>query len=196
MTNFSWSNFWWSMIMDYLLFVVIFRVVAISRSQCSLHHSVRLFHVICCFIGMSLQPEMEMVARGLEKHLKVDQRESLMNSLLQVCGDETRRSVAEALGLVCLVYYSPSLSRRSGICCSLLLCFYWVTFQSEVASPVNFACSCAFWKNFALQLCKIDLNRQCGEDRILSSVLYTVLLPFLFVLFKLKSHNRSLLNVS
>lgn len=45
-------------------------------------------------------PEMEMVARGLEKHLKVDQRESLMNSLLQVCGDETRRSVAEALGLM------------------------------------------------------------------------------------------------
>lgn len=45
-------------------------------------------------------PEMEMVARGLEKHLKVDQREFLMNSLLHVCGDETRRSVAEALGLM------------------------------------------------------------------------------------------------
>ncbi|MCD7447170.1 hypothetical protein HAX54_025516 [Datura stramonium] len=44
-------------------------------------------------------PEMEMVARGLEKHLKVDQREFLMNSLLRVCGDGTRRSVAEALGL-------------------------------------------------------------------------------------------------
>lgn len=76
------------------------------------------------FIGMSLQPEMEMVARGLEKHLKVDQREFLMNSLLHVCGDETKRSVAEALGLVCLVYYSPSLSSRSRICCSMLLCFY------------------------------------------------------------------------
>lgn len=47
-------------------------------------------------------PEMEMVARGLEKHLKVDQREFLMNSLLHVCGDETRRSVAEALGLMYL----------------------------------------------------------------------------------------------
>ncbi|XP_055814053.1 uncharacterized protein LOC129883403 isoform X2 [Solanum dulcamara] len=47
-------------------------------------------------------PEMEMVARGLEKHLKVDQREFLMNSLLDVCGDETRRSVAEALGLIYL----------------------------------------------------------------------------------------------
>ncbi|MCD9643708.1 hypothetical protein HAX54_031365 [Datura stramonium] len=45
-------------------------------------------------------PEMEMVARGLEKHLKVDQREFLMNSLLRVCGDGTRRSVAEALGLI------------------------------------------------------------------------------------------------
>ncbi|XP_059293854.1 uncharacterized protein LOC132046735 isoform X1 [Lycium ferocissimum] len=47
-------------------------------------------------------PEMEMVARGLEKHLKVDQREFLMNSLLRVCGDGTRRSVAEALGLMYL----------------------------------------------------------------------------------------------
>lgn len=47
-------------------------------------------------------PEMEMVARGLEKHLKVDQREFLMNSLLHVCGDDTRRSVAEALGLMYL----------------------------------------------------------------------------------------------
>ncbi|KAK4356757.1 hypothetical protein RND71_022367 [Anisodus tanguticus] len=44
-------------------------------------------------------PEMEMVARGLEKHLKVDQREFLMNNLLRVCGDGARRSVAEALGL-------------------------------------------------------------------------------------------------
>ncbi|KAF3673509.1 putative CMP-sialic acid transporter 2-like [Capsicum annuum] len=47
-------------------------------------------------------PEMEMVARGLEKHLKLDQREFLMNTLLRVCGDETRRSVAEALGLMYL----------------------------------------------------------------------------------------------
>ncbi|OIT38809.1 hypothetical protein A4A49_32076 [Nicotiana attenuata] len=45
-------------------------------------------------------PEMEMVARGLEKHLKVDQREFLMNTLLRVCGDQSRRSVAEALGLM------------------------------------------------------------------------------------------------
>lgn len=41
-----------------------------------------------------------MVARGLEKHLKVDQREFLMNMYVKVCGEETHRSVAEALGLV------------------------------------------------------------------------------------------------
>ncbi|WMV48603.1 hypothetical protein MTR67_041988 [Solanum verrucosum] len=81
---------------------------------------------------MSLQPEMEMVARGLEKHLKVDQREFLMNSLLHVCGDETRRSVAEALGLWRLLSISPVL-----VLCERI---------------------------FALQLCKVDLNRQCGGD--------------------------------
>ncbi|PHU08958.1 hypothetical protein BC332_20818 [Capsicum chinense] len=43
---------------------------------------------------------MNMVARGLKKHLKLDQWEFLMNSLPRVCGDDTRRSVAEALGLV------------------------------------------------------------------------------------------------
>ncbi|KAK1380573.1 hypothetical protein POM88_027317 [Heracleum sosnowskyi] len=44
-------------------------------------------------------PEMEMVARGLEKHLKLEQREHLMNLYVEVCGEETHRSVAEALGL-------------------------------------------------------------------------------------------------
>lgn len=44
-------------------------------------------------------PEMEMVARGLEKHLKLEQREYLMNLYVEVCGEETHRSVAEALGL-------------------------------------------------------------------------------------------------
>lgn len=47
-----------------------------------------------------LQPEMEMVARGLEKHLKVEQREYLLNMLITVCGEESRRSATEALGLV------------------------------------------------------------------------------------------------
>lgn len=47
-----------------------------------------------------LQPEMEMVARGLEKHLKVEQREYLLNMLVSVCGEESCRSATEALGLV------------------------------------------------------------------------------------------------
>ncbi|KAF7133327.1 hypothetical protein RHSIM_Rhsim09G0030700 [Rhododendron simsii] len=45
-------------------------------------------------------PEMEMVARGLEKHLKVQQREFLMDTLVGVCGKGSHRSMAEALGLV------------------------------------------------------------------------------------------------
>ncbi|RVW92281.1 hypothetical protein CK203_032520 [Vitis vinifera] len=44
-------------------------------------------------------PEMEMVARGLEKQLKYEQREFLMNMLLAGCGEECHRSAAEALGL-------------------------------------------------------------------------------------------------
>ncbi|KAL5851130.1 hypothetical protein ACOSQ3_006248 [Xanthoceras sorbifolium] len=45
-------------------------------------------------------PEMEMVARGLEKLLKVEQREFLMNMLVGVCSEESHRSAAEALGLI------------------------------------------------------------------------------------------------
>ncbi|GMP78366.1 hypothetical protein CsSME_00034309 [Camellia sinensis var. sinensis] len=45
-------------------------------------------------------PEMEMVARGLEKHLKVEQRKFLMDTLVEVCGKGSHRSMAEALGLV------------------------------------------------------------------------------------------------
>ncbi|GLT89343.1 hypothetical protein SLE2022_073280 [Rubroshorea leprosula] len=45
-------------------------------------------------------PEMEMVARGLEKVLKVEQRELLMGMLVGACGEENRKSAAEALGLV------------------------------------------------------------------------------------------------
>ena len=48
-----------------------------------------------------LQPEMEMVARGLEKQLRYEQREFLMNMVLAVSGEEDcHRSAAEALGLV------------------------------------------------------------------------------------------------
>jgi len=43
---------------------------------------------------------MEMVARGLQKHLKLKDREFLLSKLSGVCGDESRRSAAEALGLV------------------------------------------------------------------------------------------------
>lgn len=46
------------------------------------------------------QPEMEMVARGLEKNLNVEQREHLIKMLAGVCSEESYRSAAEALGLV------------------------------------------------------------------------------------------------
>ncbi|KAK3204642.1 hypothetical protein Dsin_018688 [Dipteronia sinensis] len=45
-------------------------------------------------------PEMEMVARGLEKLLKVEQRKFLMNMLVGVCSEESHGRAAEALGLV------------------------------------------------------------------------------------------------
>ncbi|OVA11712.1 hypothetical protein BVC80_8205g4 [Macleaya cordata] len=45
-------------------------------------------------------PEMEMVARGLEKHLRREQREFLFDLLVEICGAGSRRSAAEALGLV------------------------------------------------------------------------------------------------
>ncbi|KAF2300145.1 hypothetical protein GH714_009874 [Hevea brasiliensis] len=44
-------------------------------------------------------PEMEMVARGLGKHLKVEQRELLMDMYVSVCSEESHRSAADALGL-------------------------------------------------------------------------------------------------
>ncbi|XP_051118210.1 uncharacterized protein LOC127242636 [Andrographis paniculata] len=44
-------------------------------------------------------PEMEMVARGLDKSLSTDQREHILNSFITICGDDIDRSVVEALGL-------------------------------------------------------------------------------------------------
>ncbi|XP_076883719.1 uncharacterized protein LOC143532583 [Bidens hawaiensis] len=44
-------------------------------------------------------PEMEMVARGLEKHLKLEQRLYLLKMLVGVSSEENRRSLVEALGL-------------------------------------------------------------------------------------------------
>lgn len=58
-----------------------------------------LVHLI--FPPEESSPEMEMVARGLEKLLKVEQRELLMGMMLGVCRGESQRSAAEALGLVC-----------------------------------------------------------------------------------------------
>ncbi|KAK3014902.1 hypothetical protein RJ639_010001, partial [Escallonia herrerae] len=51
---------------------------------------------MCC----DQKPEMEMVARGLEKNLKLEQREHLMNILTEICGEECHRGLAEALGLI------------------------------------------------------------------------------------------------
>ncbi|KDO41328.1 hypothetical protein CISIN_1g0130991mg [Citrus sinensis] len=51
-----------------------------------------------CFL--QAWPELEMVARGLEKLLKFEQREILMNMLTGVCSEESHRSAAEALGLL------------------------------------------------------------------------------------------------
>lgn len=55
---------------------------------------------------MILQPEMEMVARGLGKNLKVEQRQLLMNMFVSVCSEESHRSAADALGLVCPFFSS------------------------------------------------------------------------------------------
>ncbi|KAK9932512.1 hypothetical protein M0R45_019747 [Rubus argutus] len=48
-------------------------------------------------------PEMEMVARGLEKHLKMEQREFLMSMLVGICSEESQKRAAEALGLISYV---------------------------------------------------------------------------------------------
>lgn len=45
-------------------------------------------------------PEMEMVSRGLEKHLKLEQREHLMFLFSKVCGEDSQRIAREALGLM------------------------------------------------------------------------------------------------
>ncbi|KAK6145783.1 hypothetical protein DH2020_019652 [Rehmannia glutinosa] len=45
------------------------------------------------------EPEMEMVARGLDKSLSVEQREYILNSFISVCGKDIDQSLLEALGL-------------------------------------------------------------------------------------------------
>lgn len=56
--------------------------------------------VITLIVDGSLQPEMEMVAWGLEKHLKLEQRKHLMDVFSQVCDEGSHRIAREALGLV------------------------------------------------------------------------------------------------
>lgn len=45
-------------------------------------------------------PEMEMVSRGLEKHLKLEQRKHLMFLFGKVCSEDSHGIAREALGLV------------------------------------------------------------------------------------------------
>ncbi|XP_030527874.1 uncharacterized protein LOC115739106 [Rhodamnia argentea] len=68
-------------------------------------HSEALAHLsnICVlhqiFPPRDFSPEMEMVALGLERQLKPEQREYLLNMLVGVCGEERPKSLGEALGL-------------------------------------------------------------------------------------------------
>lgn len=44
---------------------------------------------------------MEMVARGLEKLMKLEERQSLLRTFVGMCcSEESQRSAAEALGLI------------------------------------------------------------------------------------------------
>jgi hypothetical protein len=82
-----------------------------------------------------LQPEMEMVARGLEKHLKVEQRELLLNMFAGVCGEESHRSATEALGLV-RPYISLSCQIENAIL-GHLLCFILLLYTNNIYHCCN-----------------------------------------------------------
>lgn len=43
---------------------------------------------------------MEMVASGLKKNLRIDQRKHLLNLFVEVCGAEGQKIAAEALDMV------------------------------------------------------------------------------------------------
>ncbi|XP_065866849.1 uncharacterized protein [Euphorbia lathyris] len=60
----------------------------------------KLCLVLRAFPPEESSPEMEMVARGLGKNLKVEQRELLMNMFISVCSEDSHRSAADALGLI------------------------------------------------------------------------------------------------
>ncbi|XP_022972103.1 uncharacterized protein LOC111470737 isoform X3 [Cucurbita maxima] len=68
----------------------------------------KMCHIVQIFPPDESSPEMEMLTLGLKKHLKVEQRECLMNMFISVCGKDSHKTAAEALGLVC---WSPH-------CCS------------------------------------------------------------------------------
>ncbi|XP_019427655.1 PREDICTED: uncharacterized protein LOC109335869 [Lupinus angustifolius] len=59
---------------------------------------------ICLFLRIfppeESSPEMEMVGRGLEKHLKLEQRKHLMFLFAKVCGEDSQTIAREALGLM------------------------------------------------------------------------------------------------
>ncbi|CAJ1977789.1 unnamed protein product [Sphenostylis stenocarpa] len=59
---------------------------------------------ICLLLQMfppdECSPEIEMVSRGLEKHLKLEQRKHLMFLFGKVCGGESHTIAREALGLI------------------------------------------------------------------------------------------------
>lgn len=60
----------------------------------------KICYIIQIFPPEESSPEMEMLTLGLRKHLKVEQRESLMNMFIGVCGKDSHSIAAEALGLV------------------------------------------------------------------------------------------------
>lgn len=66
----------------------------------ALQELLKICHFFQIFPPEESSPELEMVARGLEKLLKFEQREILMNMLTGVCSEESHRSAAEALGLL------------------------------------------------------------------------------------------------
>ncbi|XP_031481296.1 uncharacterized protein LOC116251271 [Nymphaea colorata] len=69
-----------------------------ERSQ-SLQELQKICLVLQTFLPDEHSPEMEMVAKSLEKHLKLAQREQLLNLYTGVCSTHSRSIAAEALGL-------------------------------------------------------------------------------------------------
>jgi len=76
---------------------------SLSAAACDLS-CINMLLSTSTYCGISMQPEMEMVSRGLEKHLKLEQREHLMFLFGKVCGEDSHRIAREALGLVRTCY--------------------------------------------------------------------------------------------